>query len=136
MNSTATSEQNRQKTLRILAFSTLAWTASVALVVFGPMLFWPDQPTMDLVMILLNLGLGIAMLLVNRRYILNLDELQRKIQLEAMAWALGLAVVGGLAYSLLDIRNVIPFDAEISFLVIGVSLTYLGGLLYGQYRYR
>jgi len=70
-----------------------------------------------------------------RQHPARLDELQQKIQLEAMGLALGVAVVVGLAYSSLDVTNVIPWDAEISNLVILVALTYIAGVFIGQRRY-
>lgn len=70
-----------------------------------------------------------------KKWLKQLDELQLKIQLDAMALALGVGIVGGLSYSLLDITNLIPMDAEISVLVIAISLTYLAGSIIGTRRY-
>ena len=53
-----------------------------------------------------------------------------------MGLALGVGVVGGLSYSLLDTTNVISHNAEISFLVILISLTYLISVLIGLKRYK
>jgi hypothetical protein len=85
--------------------------------------------------IVLNVAAGFGMILANIRHLKGLDELQQKIQLEAMGFALGVAVVLGLAYSALDITDVMPFDAEISNLVILIGLTYFAGVLVGQRRY-
>ena len=52
-----------------------------------------------------------------------------------MALALGVGVVGGLSYSLLDTTNLIAQDAEISYLVILIALTYLASVVIGQKRY-
>ena len=76
------------------------------------------------------------MILMNRKYINGLDEMQRKVNVDAMAIALGVGVVGGLSYSMLDIADVIPFDAEIGFLVILVSVTYIIAIVVGQIRYK
>ena len=88
-----------------------------------------------LVTILVNVAAGIGMIVANKQHLDGLDELQRKIQLEAMAIALGVGLVAGLAYSTLDVANVIAGDAEISFLVILISLTYIGGVLIGRRKY-
>ena len=45
-------------------------------------------------------------------------------------------LIGGLAYSNLDVTNLIPFDAEISHLVILMALTYMVGIAAGIRRYR
>jgi hypothetical protein len=75
------------------------------------------------------------MIMANIRHLQGLDEMQRKIHLEAMGLALGVGVVGGLSYSLLDTTNVISQNAEISYLVIVIALTYLTSVLVGVKRY-
>jgi hypothetical protein len=76
------------------------------------------------------------MILANKRHLNGLDELHRKVQLESLALALGVAVVGGLSYSMLDVANVISYDAEISHLVILIGLTYLVATVVGLTRYK
>ena len=55
---------------------------------------------------------------------------------EAMGITLGVGLVVGLAYSNMDINDVISGDAEIAFLVILMSLTYLAGVFIGTRKYR
>lgn len=74
--------------------------------------------------------------MANRRHLKGLDEMQQKIQLEAMALSLGVGLIGGLAYSNLDVTNLIAFDAEISHLVILMALTYMAGIASGVRRHR
>ncbi|MFD2512240.1 hypothetical protein ACFSRY_00055 [Pontibacter locisalis] len=121
---------------RQLAFWTFAWVASMALATFGPKFFWQENLPFTIFAIVLNAALGAGMILTNIRHTKSMDEMQRRIQLEAMSIALGVGVVGGLSYSLLDTTNVISGDAEISFLVILIGLTYLGATVIGQMRYR
>jgi len=85
--------------------------------------------------ILLNLVNGVLMILANRKLFNHYDELERKIHLESLALSLGLAVVVGLTYSLLDQTNLIPFDAEIGILIGFVGLTYMITLLINRKRY-
>jgi len=120
---------------RNLAFWTFLWLITLALATFGPQFFWPDLTLVTFIAWMTNLSCGIGMILANRRYINGLDELQKKIQLESMAIALGAAVVGGLSYSLLDTTNLISGDAEIAVICVLISLTYLGGIMFGQKRY-
>lgn len=125
----------KQKTKQ-LAFWTGAWLITMALSSFGPKLLWDFNNTYSIMAIMLNLLVGIGMIVANKNHILSMDELEKKIHLEAMAIALGIAIVVGLAYSNLDISNVISGDAEISHLVILCSLTYLVGILVGTKRYQ
>lgn len=119
-----------------LAVWTTAWTLSMALATFGPKFIWAENLALTVISIGMNILFGVGMILANKRYLDGLDELQRKLQLDAMALALGVGVVGGLAYSLLDTTNVIGQDAEIGLLVILISLTYLITLVIGLKRYK
>lgn len=105
----------------------------MAVATFGPKFIWDENVALT---VLINAFLGLGMILINVKHINSLDELQKKIQLEAMGIALGVGVVGGISYSVLDITNLITQDAEISFLVILISLTYMIGILIGQKRYK
>jgi len=127
--------KTRKNTL-ILGYWTAAWLASIALATFGPVVLWQFDTTLTILAVLMNLGIGFGMILANKRHLKGLDELHQKIQLEAMAISLGIGLVGGLAYSILDTTNVMAFHAEISHLVILLGLTYLGGIIFGHRRYR
>ncbi|SMD38130.1 hypothetical protein SAMN04488029_3645 [Reichenbachiella faecimaris] len=127
-------EEIKRNTIN-LAYWTIAWTASMALATFGPIFIWENQ-AMTISGIVINLGLGAGMILANKRHLNGLDEMQKKIQLEAMAIALGVGIVSGLSYSLLDQTNVIQMDAEISHLVILIGLTYAMAIFIGRYRYK
>jgi hypothetical protein len=108
----------------------------MAVVGFGPKLLWDFNPVISVLAIIVNTVIGIGMILANKRHLNGLDEMQRKLNLEAMAMALGVAVVGGLSYSTLDAANIISYDAEISHLVILIGLTYLVGVVVGNIRYK
>jgi hypothetical protein len=86
--------------------------------------------------VLINLGIGFGMIWTNKRHLQGLDEMQQRIHLEAMALTLGIALVVGLSYSVLDIANVITFNAEISHLVFVMGFTYMAAIVTGTRRYR
>ncbi len=119
-----------------LAYWTGAWLVSMALAAYGPKLLWDQDTVFTVLAIGVNLVVGIGMILANKRHLQGLDELQKKVTLEAMALALGVGLVGGLSYSLLDTSNIISSHAQISHLVILISLTYLAGIIVGNRRYR
>lgn len=119
-----------------LAIWTMLWTGSMALATFGPKFIWDENVVLTITAVIINALMGAGMILMNIKHINSLDDLQKKIQLDAMGIALGVGVVGGLSYTLLDTTNLITQDAEISFMVILISLTYMIGLLIGQKRYK
>lgn len=127
---------NTRKTNLNLAIWTGAWVLTLALVSFGPKFIWNENSTITILGIIINLAIGIGVILANRKHLNALDELQRKVQLEAMGFALGVAVIFGLSYSMLDVTNLISYDAEISHLVLLIGLTYLTGTIIGNLRYR
>ncbi|WP_137225192.1 hypothetical protein [Shewanella sp. MEBiC00475] len=125
---------NKHNTAR-LAKWTLAWLISMAIANFGPLFIW-QQDALTIVAIGINFILGIGMILANRRQLLGLDELQQKIQLNAMGLSLGVGLIVGLSYSNLDTTNLITGRAEISHLVIIMGLTYLVGIILGHRKYQ
>ena len=129
-------EASSKRNTARLAWWTAAWVITMAIAVFGAQFAWKSSPGLTLAAILVNLGVGVGMILANRRHLNGLDEMQRMIQLEAMALSLGVGLIGGLAYSNLDVTNLITFDAEISHLVILMALTYMAGIAAGVRRHR
>jgi drug/metabolite transporter (DMT)-like permease len=127
--------QNKKMTKKLAIWSML-WTSSMALATFGPKFIWDENVPLTIIAVVINALLGIGMILMNIKHINSLDDLQKKIQLDAMGIALGAGIVGGLTYTLLDITNLITNDAEIAFLVMFISVTYLIALLIGQKRYK
>lgn len=119
-----------------LAYWTGAWVLTMALATLGPRFIWHSEARLTLLAILVNLVLGFVMIGANKRHLDGLDEMHQRIQLEAMALSLGVGLVVGLSYSNLDVTNLIPFDAEISHLVVLMGLTYAAGIFAGLRKYR
>ena len=124
------------KNTKELRLWTLAWTLSMAIATFGPQFLWNEKSVGTLLAIIVNLILGIQMILANRKFINSGDELQKKIHLESLGLTLGLAVIVGLSYSLLDQKNLISGDAEISVLVLFIGITYLVTMTINNKKYK
>ena len=125
----------KKKNISRLAVWTLAWTLSTALATFGSLFLWEGNSLLTALSIVLNLGIGIGMVLANRQFLEDCDELEKKVQLEAMALTLGFTLIVGIAYSIKDSTNLIPWDAEISFLVVFMGLFYMVALVFNRKRY-
>jgi hypothetical protein len=126
---------NRKNTLR-LGLWTLAWVLSTALMAFGPRLIWDFATAPTLLAVLLNLAVGFGMILANRRQLRGLDEMQQKIFFEAGALTLGVGLVCGISYDILEDVKLIAFEPKIAHLVILMGLTFLVGMILGQRKYR
>jgi len=121
---------------RLLGYWTGAWLLTMVVAVFGPKFVWQFNEYLSLLGITLNLMVGAGMIWANKKLLDGMDEMQQRIQLDAMALSLGVGLVVGLSYSNLDVANVIESDAEISHLVILMALTYLAGIFRGTRKYR
>lgn len=127
--------QTKESTIR-LAKWTILWVLTVAIPAFGPALFWGENHLISSLAILLNIGVGIGVIMAMINHLKKQDEMMQKVQLEAMGISLGMAIVGGIAFSMLDTTNVIPFDAEISYLVMIIAVTYLVSVFINLRRYK
>ncbi len=135
MKSGSFAATNTKNTL-LLFYWTAAWVLTTALVNLGTEFIWPSNKLSIGLSILLNVIIGFGMILAIKRYLKGLDEMQQKIQLDAMALSLGVGLVVGLGYSSMAQTNLIPFDAEISHMIMLMSITYIVGIIAGLRKYR
>ena len=129
------SKKNQHNTSK-LALWTAIWVLSMAFTNFGPHFIWDFDGTLTILAVLLNFALGLKMVAANIQHIKGLDEMQQRIQLNAMGVTLGLSLVAGLTYSNLDVLDLITFHAEISHLVIFMGLTYITATFIGNRKYQ
>jgi hypothetical protein len=113
-----------------------AWAAATALMAFGPKFLWNKAFVFTLLAVGLDVAVGVGMILANKKYVLELDELQRKVQLNSMGITLGVALIAGAPFSVMDSYRLIPFHANIAYLLVLMSLTFAVSNLYGTRRYR
>jgi hypothetical protein len=122
------------RTLRLFRWNG-AWGAATALMAFGPQFLWNRTLVFTLLAVGLDVAVGVGMILANKNYLAELDELERKVQLNSMGITLGVAVVA-VPCSVMDAYHVIPFHADIAYLLILMILTFAVSNLYGTRRYR
>jgi hypothetical protein len=126
---------NIRNTVR-LRYWTIAWVLSSALAAFGPKLIWNFHAGLTILGVVITLAFGFGMIVANKRYVQGLDEMHRKIFLDAGALSLGVGLVCGLSYELLEDIKLITFEPEISHLVILMCLTFFTGLIMGHRKYQ
>ena len=127
--------QTKKNTLRLF-FWAGAWVLATAGAAFGPRFLWDFNTLPTVLGVLVHIGIGFGMIRLFRQYLLRLDELQRKIQLDAMALSLGVGIVVGVSYELLEDIKLITFEPEISHLILLMCLTYCIGIILGNRRYQ
>ena len=129
-------ETNNRKSMVQLRNWTLAWLMASALAVYGPKWLWGYSTAPSILFVLVNVVVGFAMIWSLKRHMQALDELQRRIMLDASALSLGVGLVCGLAYEMLEDIRLISFQPEISHLVMLMALTYLVGIMLGNRKFQ
>ena len=129
---TGTTEERRViRSSRALFVVLLAWAAIVRVA------HWGHTPTVRLITMLLGLSLISYYAWEKRKYFLSLDELTRRIELEGMAWAYSLGVLGamwagGITYAV-SLRW--PLNPKLGFWTPFFLLAVFLASVKGTYRY-
>ncbi len=127
-------EKMKKNTIR-LGIWTFLWLLGSFVSSFGPKLFW-SEPLITISSVIITILIGAFVIRANVQYLNDLDELQRKIQLEAFSWSFGVAIVVGLGYAQLGTYDILSEDGQIPILVVIMSVSYLIAMFVGKYRYR
>ena len=137
MNDTTTTLAQRNKaSTKTLFLWTLGWLLSLALLAFGPKLLWDFNVTISLAVIAINLVFGYCMIITNKKYLDGLDELQRQLHLNAMAISLGVSVVFGAIYGLLEPARLLDATPSPSNILIVMSISYFISLVINFRKYQ
>ncbi len=131
-----TRNQREIRSVARLAAWTFAWMVTLALARFGPDLLWDSQPVVSWIAIAANVLVGIGWVVAHASFLRGVDDLQRKIMLDAIAAALGVGLVGGFAYAVASSAGLIAVDANVAFFSILMGLVYLVAIAIGNLRYR
>jgi hypothetical protein len=81
-----------------------------------------------------NALFGIATILAYRRFLGEADELRRKIEVEALAFAFGAGIVGGLTYWLLVVSGAVP-AMGFAYVFAAMLFTHSAGVVMGRRKY-
>ena len=119
-----------------LAAWTVAWVATLALAQFGPVGLWHGDPVASWIAIVANVAAGVAWIVVHARYLAAVDDLQRKILMDALGLALGVGLVVGFAHSVASRHDLVTLEADIGFVSALMGVTYVLVTAIGTLRYR
>ena len=127
--------KEQKKHTKILMAWTFAWVASLAFLSGGVNYLW-DSLLITKIGLLINLAIGVGMIIANKNLFKHYDELQKKIQFEAMALTLGLVVVVGVVYEISFDFGVIDSEPEFEYLVFFICFSYIASTIINSLRYR
>lgn len=111
------------------------WMASLTVSDKAALYGWWSEEWITVLSIGVNIGLGFCVIRAYMSMLHRMDDLQRKIQLEALGLALGVSLVGACAYSLLVTWGYIV-DEEVSDIFALMCVSYAAASLYGVWKYR
>ncbi len=126
-------ERDRLNQWRFVWWS-LAWAIAWVVASITIKHEWVGKGTAQLIIALLPTVLGVGMLFAYAKFLREADELQRKIQLDALALGFGSGLVGSVLYQLLG-RTGFVAAADISDAILILIVGYIAGILIGQRRY-
>ena len=118
---------------RLVTLWSFVWALSFAAVTLGIKKGgWSFEVT--LAAVIGTALLGLATVLAYRRFLLETDELRRKIEVEALALAFGVGVFGGLSCWLLAVSGALSVK-DFAFVFLAMILTHTAGVFLGCRRY-
>ncbi len=127
--------KEQKKYTKILMAWVFAWVVSTAFLSYGVNFLW-DNLLITKIGLLINLAIGVGMIIANKNLFKHYDELQKKIQFDAMALTLGLAVVVGLVYEISFDFGVIDSEPEFEYLVFFICFSYIASIIINSLRYK
>ena len=130
----AYAERNNKNNISSI-FWTLAWVGTLIAADKAVLYGWYSSDWVSILAIVFNASLGLGVILAFMRMLRGMDDLQRNIQLNSLAFAVGVGFVGGFTLLLLATTKLIS-EADISDILVLMSIAYMGMVVYGQVKYR
>tara|TARA_B110001454_G_C12467113_1_gene328756 strand:+ start:112 stop:501 length:390 start_codon:yes stop_codon:yes gene_type:complete len=118
-----------------LAFWTVAWVLTFFLLASGPNELW-NSKSITIIALIINVIVAVGMLLSNRDLFEYYDELQKKVQLEAMAITLGISVIFGCLFEQTYKLGLINLKPKLHIFIMFIGMTYLIAVIINSRRYK
>ena len=129
----AATEEDRRNQRNIIWWSA-AWILPFLGVNLAITNEWIKNEALETVAVAGVTLLGLGVLFAYRKFLGNADELMRKIQLDALALTVGVGIVFGFSYTLLEGAGIVA-RAEAMTLIMVMIVTYISGVVVGQRRF-
>ena len=118
-----------------LAFWTVAWVLTFFLLASGPNELW-NSKSITIIALIINVIVAVGMLLSNRDLFEYYDELQKKVQLEAMAITLGISVIFVCLFEQTYKLGLINLKPKLHIFIMFIGMTYLIAVIINSRRYK
>ena len=127
--------REQKKQMKIMLAWTLAWVVSLGILTAAENSLW-DNKIYTIIGLIINFAVGVGMIIANKNLFKTYDELQKRIQFEAMAITLGLTVVVGLTYEVSFDFGIIGKEPEFEYLMLFICFSYMATNIINSLRYR
>jgi len=118
----------------IVNFWLLAWAISLVVLTTISGYEWYAK-WMSMSGLAIHIGISVGMIMVVKRFLSEAEDLERKIQLDALALSVGISIVVFSSYSLLEKVIDVP-ELSAAYLIVIMSIGYALGLIFGRMRLR
>lgn len=115
---------------------TVGWAATLAVARFGPGLWGSGLSAASWIAVAVNVLVGVGWIIAFTRLLRSLDELQRKIMLDALAVALGVGWVAGFGYVVADLASLVTPEVNVAVLPALMGVVFIIAFVAGRIRYR
>lgn len=117
-------DQKKQKKIMFAWAWRLAWVVSLVILTGAENSLW-DNKIYTIIGLIINFAIGIGMIIAEKNLFKTYDELQKRIQFEAMAITLGLVIIVGLTYEVSFDFGIIDKEPQFEYLMLFISLLYI-----------
>ena len=133
---TGTSHDARsaRESLKLVGW-VFVWMAALTISDKAALYGWWQEEWLTFLSILVTATLGLVVIIKFMKMLGRMDDLERKIQLDALSLALGVSLVGCALYSLMVTWGYIR-DEEVTDIFMLMCVSYSAGVLFGVLRYR
>ena len=128
-------DQKKQKKIMFAWAWRLAWVVSLVILTGAENSLW-DNKIYTIIGLIINFAIGIGMIIAEKNLFKTYDELQKRIQFEAMAITLGLVIIVGLTYEVSFDFGIIDKEPQFEYLMIFISLSYIITNIVNSRRFR
>jgi hypothetical protein len=116
--------------------SGLLWVGTLALARFGPELWGDARQVATWAAVVANLVAGVLWIVAFTRFLRAVDELQRKIMLDALGITLGAGWVAGFGYVVAERAGLVADVDVAALLPVLMGVVFLVAFAAGKIRYR
>ena len=119
---------------RRVMFWSIGWAASMLFSSAAVSFDWFGGGAESLIAAGISTLIGLGTVGAYRRFLSETDELRQRIELEALALAFGVGIVGGLAYSQVS-QSLDWGEPRFAFVMSAMLFVYCAGVILGRRRY-